>query len=389
MTYKIYISTAGDETSKDYVAIAKSTLWRLNAFVIAPLTHNDIPASALRGDALSTIQNIIAESNVFIGIYDQEYGQIPSGQTRSWPELEYQFAMQAGLICLIFMPKETRHQGDERMQAFKKQLEQTHVIHFFTDLADLGAQLITAVSNYRKTSKIMQLPPPAPQAFQPVLRSEKAPIPDSPAPLAKVETADDFEATVRQALDIVDEDIEAIVRRAIEVHYAQQAIQTKPTPVNDGILARPIFGTPLVGSQFQADIFMIMPFREQFDVVYQNIIKPTAAKLNLTIKRGDDFSSITGNIINEVWAAINACRLVIVETTEINANVYYELGIAHTLGKPAILLTQLKEVEEFPFDIRHLRFIVYENTIAGGEKLEADLKKAIIWILNDLEDNKR
>jgi hypothetical protein len=109
------------------------------------------------------------------------------------------------------------------------------------------------------------------------------------------------------------------------------------------------------------------------------------SELNLTIKRGDDFASLSGSIINEIWAALNACHLVIVETTEVNANVYYELGIAHTLGKPAILLTQEKEVQKLPFDIRHLRFIVYENTIPGGEKLEADLKKAIIWIMNDLK----
>ncbi len=392
MTYKIYISAANDETSKDYVQTAKTALWRISAFTVAPITHNDIATNRLHDQPLSAIQAIINDSHIFIGIYDSHYGPIPQGETRSWLELEYQYAMQAGLTCLIFMPKETRNDGDERMKAFKKRLEETHVVNYFTDLANLSAQIIMAVNNYRKTSKIMRLRPADAQLFQPapnVPRSEAPPT--EAARAAPVDAPNHFEATVRQALDIVDEDIEAIVRRAIEVHYAQQAIQQKPTtaPPDGAIIARPIFGSPLAGSQFQADIFMIMPFREHFDAVYQNIIKPTAAKLNLTIKRGDEFSSITGNIINEVWAAINACRLVIVETTEINANVYYELGIAHTLGKPAILLTQLKEVEEFPFDIRHLRFIVYENTIAGGEKLENDLRKAIIWILNDLEDNNR
>jgi hypothetical protein len=147
----------------------------------------------------------------------------------------------------------------------------------------------------------------------------------------------------------------------------------------------PIFGPPAQDSQFQADLFMIMPFRPQFDAIYQNIIRRVVDDLNLTIRRGDDFASVTGIIINEVWAAINACRVVVVETTEVNANVYYELGIAHTLGKPAVLLTQEKDVQKLPFDIRHLRFIVYENTIPGGEKLATDLKKALVWIMNDLQ----
>ena len=76
----------------------------------------------------------------------------------------------------------------------------------------------------------------------------------------------------------------------------------------------------------------------------------------------------------------------IVETTEVNANVYYELGIAHTLGKPAILLSQTKNIEELPFDIRHLRFLVYEDSIEGSADLEERLRKTIIWLLNDLEE---
>ena len=70
----------------------------------------------------------------------------------------------------------------------------------------------------------------------------------------------------------------------------------------------------------------------------------------------------------------------------INANVYYELGISHTLGKPTILLTQTKEVEELPFDIRGLRFIVYEDSIVGSQALEQQLRKTIIWLMNDLEE---
>ena len=70
-----------------------------------------------------------------------------------------------------------------------------------------------------------------------------------------------------------------------------------------------------------------------------------------------------------------------------NANVYYELGIAHTLGKPAILLTQEKEPQKLPFDIRHMRFVVYDNTIAGGEQLQKELRKSIVWLLNDLKEH--
>jgi hypothetical protein len=201
-------------------------------------------------------------------------------------------------------------------------------------------------------------------------------------------TDDDFEADVRRAFNLIEEDLEDIVQRAIVVQQAKSAIMPPPLKGGAGheMTVNPIFGEPNQNVQFSSDIFMITPFREHFDQVYQNVIIPTVTDLNLVIKRGDEFSSVSGQIMSEVWAAINACRLVIVETTEVNANVYYELGIAHTLGKPAILITQAKDIEDFPFDIRHLRFIVYENTIAGGEALEKSLRESIIRIINDLED---
>lgn len=197
-----------------------------------------------------------------------------------------------------------------------------------------------------------------------------------------------FEGNVRRALDLVEDDLENIISRVLATQQAQSSILPPTLTGGAGheITVNPIFGEPNKNVQFQSDIFMIMPFREEFNAIYKNVIVPTVNDMNLTIKRGDDFNSVSGQIMSEVWAAINSCRLVIVETTQENANVYYELGIAHTLGKPAILITQGRAIEDFPFDIRHLRFIVYDNTIAGGDKLESDLKQSIIWIINDLED---
>lgn len=199
---------------------------------------------------------------------------------------------------------------------------------------------------------------------------------------------DEFDHMVNRAINLAQDDLEQIVRRSLELHEAQRQMLRSSSDDTRGdgwMRVRPIFGEPMLQTQFQADVFMIMPFRPQFNAIYEQVVRPVVSGLNLTIKRGDEFSSVTGVIMQEVWAAINACRLVIVETTEINANVYYELGIAHTLGKPAILLSQATDVKDFPFDIRHLRFNVYENTIPGGERLAADLRRSILWILNDLD----
>jgi hypothetical protein len=303
--------------------------------------------------------------------------------------MAYQYARHAGLMCLIFMPEATRDAvEDGRQQAFLNHLREHHVVHYFSSDDELSALVKLGVGKIKHTRphRRRKLQPPEEINF-----GDAAP-PSAPrgreATSVQAADADDFEALVERALQLAEDDIATIVRRSLELHSAQTQLQQAADDPDDGILrVTPIFGEPLMRSQFESDIFMIMPFRERFNDIYTGIVRPVVSDLNLTIKRGDDFSSISGSIMKEVWAALNACRLVIAETTEINANVYYELGIAHTLGKPTILISQEKEIENIPFDIRHRRFILYNDSIAGGDKLEDDLRQQIIWLLNDLDES--
>jgi hypothetical protein len=167
-----------------------------------------------------------------------------------------------------------------------------------------------------------------------------------------------------------------------QADLAEQALK-----VNDALRLWPgelVFGRPSKGRQFQSDVFVIMPFAAQFTALYTGIIKPLAVELGLTVLRGDELSSSRGSIMEEVWAALNACRFVIAEITGGNDNVFYELGIAHTLNKPALLITQAAAPENVPFDIRHLRYIVY--SAQDGAKLRDDLRTAITRLLAELSD---
>lgn len=151
-------------------------------------------------------------------------------------------------------------------------------------------------------------------------------------------------------------------------------------------LFNPLFGEPSNSRQFECDIFVIMPFAEEFKPVYESVIKSLEKDPNLNlkkgIKRGDDFFS-HHNIMDEIWSALNACKIVIADCTGRNANVFYELGIAHTLGKPYVLITQ--NVKDAPFDIQGRRLIEYKDSIAGTDKLKVDLKKAILALMSELD----
>ena len=126
------------------------------------------------------------------------------------------------------------------------------------------------------------------------------------------------------------------------------------------------------------DIFVIMPFTQNWsDDIWYLVIKEAIISTGLNPIRADDLYG--KDIMEDVWSGILRSRLIIADTTGRNPNVFYELGIAHTLGKDVILLTQ--DVSDIPFDLNRYRHIIYQNNIQGGEKLKKDLAKAIREVL--------
>ena len=103
--------------------------------------------------------------------------------------------------------------------------------------------------------------------------------------------------------------------------------------------------------------FVMMPFGDRFEAVYRTLINPVASQFGLTTVRADEMFS-SGSIVEQIRVAIQQSRLCIADVSERNPNVLYEVGIAHTLGKPTILLTQ--NIEELPFDLKNLRTITYQ-----------------------------
>ncbi|MBA2858653.1 hypothetical protein HNP93_001354 [Methanococcus maripaludis] len=126
-------------------------------------------------------------------------------------------------------------------------------------------------------------------------------------------------------------------------------------------------------------IFILSPFSEPFNKICKDYIKPIVESFeNMRGIRADDIYN-NEPIIEDIWKSINESRIIIAELTGRNPNVFYELGIAHALGKEVILLTQNEN--DVPFDIKHIKYIIYENSVEGVKKLENDLKQTIKTIL--------
>ena len=141
------------------------------------------------------------------------------------------------------------------------------------------------------------------------------------------------------------------------------------------LFVEPFFGLPekeQTGEPY--DLFVLMPFNDDLKPVYEDHIKKVAASLNLSAKRADDFFTADA-IMRNIWSAIYASHLVIADCTGRNPNVFYEIGIAHTIGRPVILIAQNKD--DVPFDIRHIRYIQYDLTPSGLREFEDRLRKTI------------
>lgn len=126
--------------------------------------------------------------------------------------------------------------------------------------------------------------------------------------------------------------------------------------------------------------FVLSPFKDPFNIIFNDHIKPTIEQIpNSICLRADN---IYGNkpIIEDIWKSINEASIIIAELTERNPNVFYEIGMAHTIGKEVILITQ--SMNDVPFDLKHLRCIVYEYTPRGCKTLEENLINTINQIKN-------
>ena len=135
------------------------------------------------------------------------------------------------------------------------------------------------------------------------------------------------------------------------------------------------------GGKFALDAnlcFVIMPFEPGMRPVYDDHISVVAKSEGLRCLRADEIVG-TDLITWDIWERINRARFLIADLTGKNANVFYEVGLAHALGKDIILITQT--MDDVPFDLKGLRCIEYSFTPRGVKELEAKIKATIKEIM--------
>lgn len=131
--------------------------------------------------------------------------------------------------------------------------------------------------------------------------------------------------------------------------------------------------------------FVMQPFAAPHGDYFEKIFKPAIEKTGLKAVRADADLFGTGKIIDQIWRGINNSKVLVAELSTRNANVLYELGLAHALQKPVVLVSS--NSPDVPFDLKHIRVIYYDVTDPfWGAKLIEKVAENILSALKNPEE---
>lgn len=131
--------------------------------------------------------------------------------------------------------------------------------------------------------------------------------------------------------------------------------------------------------------FVIMPFSNPIGQYYAEIYEPAIEKAGIKPIRADAEIFSTGKIMDQILSGIENAKVLVAELTGRNPNVFYELGIAHALGKPVVLVSS--NTNDVPFDLQHIRVIYYDvqDPFWGAKLIEKVAENVLSALTNPNE----
>ncbi len=129
--------------------------------------------------------------------------------------------------------------------------------------------------------------------------------------------------------------------------------------------------------------FIAMPFAQNFLPVYRDVIKPLFEDPDFDDEyiclRADEVSE-PGRITEQIISMIHECAFIIADITGSNPNVMYEIGYAHALERPTLIINQ--DPTSSPFDVKDYRQISYQMSEDGLRLLKLQLRRTLQDIMS-------
>ena len=124
-------------------------------------------------------------------------------------------------------------------------------------------------------------------------------------------------------------------------------------------------------------VAIMMPFSSNFRNVYQALRK-ACENLRADCQRADEVWE-ENEVMQDIFSLIYRSKVVICDFSERNPNVFYEAGIAHTLGRHVIPI--LQNSNDWPFDLQHQRYLQYTNNEQGLSELTTRIQPRLRRLL--------
>ena len=119
-------------------------------------------------------------------------------------------------------------------------------------------------------------------------------------------------------------------------------------------------------------VFVITPFNEECLALFNELKKQFTDSFSFTNAADMDNQQ---NVLKDIVEGIATADIVIADLTGLNANVFYELGLAHAMNKKVIIITQ--DIDILPFDIKSYRAIPYSLQFNKFPLLIEELQKLL------------
>ena len=321
------------------------------------------------GRPQEVINQQVGDYDIFVGILWKRFGT-PTGKAESGTEEEFNIAYENwqkyGRPRILFyfsqvayVPKHyTEAMQWAKVMAFKEQLQQKGLIRDYESLEEFSDLLREQLS----------------RTLQEWFRAEETkPIKKDLTPFKEKLQKKGLvgkDQEMEEFADFLGEHLSTIIQEWFKTkEYNSIKKQLKPNKKE----IEPFWGKCIIKEEEKC--FVLMPFNCKLTDIYERYIKqPIEAQTELKCIRADDIYMPT-EIMRDIWKGITTSKVIIADLSTRNANVFYELGLAHALGKNVILISQ--SMDDVPFDLRGVRVIIYEDNLPGYDSLRETILKFV------------
>lgn len=121
-------------------------------------------------------------------------------------------------------------------------------------------------------------------------------------------------------------------------------------------------------------VFCLMPFHKSFNKTYETIFQACDDSDYICYRSDTPYNP--GKLLPQIVKLIIESQLIVAVLDGKNPNVFYEIGLAHSIGKTVILIANLSNINDIPFDLKSDRLLLYSN--------QNDLRKKLVDALKNI-----